>query len=363
MIRQAGLLCVLAAPALAAASDVDHWYVTPKIGGVSVDNDRALEDKDWLYGLAVGKHINEGLSMELNLDGAYVGGGPAAGDLSLYGGSIDLLAVINRAGAFAPYLSLGLGMLQTEPSPGTNATDFMAQAGLGAMLKLAESADGSRSLALRPEVKARWSEAGASGTLVDYIGTLGLQFSFGPARPQPAPAPAPSPPPAEPAPVPQPRDTDQDGVIDDLDKCPDTARGVAIDAYGCPRKGSITLEGVTFELNSARLTAESRTILEGLAADLQKYPRLRIELQGHTDSTGSDQYNLMLSQQRADAVRAYVVAEGVAAAQLIARGYGEGQPTDDNTTEQGRARNRRVVMFVVDNPGDVTVKGEGAVEE
>jgi OOP family OmpA-OmpF porin len=360
MMKKVALLCALAAPlAVSAADNVGHWYLTPQIGGVSVDNDRPLEDKDWLYGLGIGKHLSDALSLELNLNGAQVGGGTDRGDMSLYGASLDLLTVANRSGVVSPYFSVGAGALQSDRSPGTNATDLMAQAGVGMFINLWQSSDGSKSFALRPDLKARWNEAGADGTLVDYIGTLGFQYSFGkaaqrvsapePTPPQPAPAPEPTPPPA-------PVDSDRDGVTDNIDRCPDTPAGVAVDAYGCTRQGSITLEGVGFELNSAQLTSSSRAVLDGIAADLKKYPRLKIELQGHTDSTGADRYNLELSQKRADAVRQYLVEQGVTATQLVAKGYGESQPIADNTTAEGRAANRRVVMSVLENPGDVKVQ-------
>ena len=365
MKKAALLTCALALPVAATASDVGRWYVTPQVGGISVDNDRPVQDKDWLYGFGVGKHVNQGLSIELNANGSQIGGGPGRGDLSLYGGSLDFLGVMNRDGAVAPYVSFGIGAVENQRSPGANATDFMGQAGAGLMLKLWEGESGS--FALRPELKARWDEAGAAGTLVDYIGTLGFQYSFGRtavatpvAAPPPPPAPQPEP---TPPPPPPPGDEDHDGVTDDLDKCPQTPAGVAVDATGCPRQGSVTLEGVAFELNAARLTAESQSILDSVAADLKKYPRLQIELQGHTDSSGSNQYNLKLSQARAEAVRTYLTEQGVTSSQLEARGYGESQPVDSNDTDAGRAKNRRVVMFVKSNPGDVKVQGEGSVEK
>ena len=152
-------------------------------------------------------------------------------------------------------------------------------------------------------------------------------------------------------------------MLDNVDKCPDTPPGVAVDAYGCTRKGSITLEGVNFEYNSARLVPESRSVLDTVATDLKKYPRLKIELQGHTDEQG-------LGQVQPDVVTAasrlgarVSGGPGVPATQLAARGYGEGQPVEDNTTDAGRAVNRRVVMFVLDNPAEVQVEGEGKVEE
>ena len=66
----------LAAPGIAAADDVGDWYLTPQIGGISVDNDRPLQDKDWLYGLAIGKVVNNGLNIEANFNGSQIGGGP-----------------------------------------------------------------------------------------------------------------------------------------------------------------------------------------------------------------------------------------------------------------------------------------------
>jgi OOP family OmpA-OmpF porin len=357
----------IAAPGIAAADDVGDWYLTPQIGGISVDNDRPLQDKDWLYGLAIGKAVNSGLNIELNLNGSQIGGGPGRGDLSLYGGSLDFLGVMNRGGAVQPFVTAGLGAVQNERSPGRNATDFMTQFGAGMLIKVWEASDGSNSFSLRPEFKVRWEDAGAPEDYADYLGLLGFQFSFGApaAKPveTPPPPPAPEPPPAPPPPPPPPGDQDKDGVLDNVDKCPDTPPGVAVDAFGCTRKGSITLEGVTFELNSARLTPDSQEVLNGVAADLKKYPRLKIELQGHTDSSGSDQYNLKLSQQRADSVRIYLMDQGVPGGQLTARGYGETQPIEDNKTEAGRSLNRRVVMFVQDNPGEVEVQGQGKVEE
>jgi OOP family OmpA-OmpF porin len=351
----------IAAPGIAAADEVGDWYFTPQIGGISVDNDRPLQDKDWLYGVAIGKAVNNGLNIEMNLNGSQIGGGPGRSDLSLYGGSLDLLGVMNRGGAVQPFLSAGLGVLENDRT-GRDATDFMTQVGAGMFIKLGDN------FALRPELKVRWNDAGVPDNYRDYLGLLGFQFSFGAPPPKPVetpppPPPAPEPPPAPPPPPPPPGDADKDGVLDNVDKCPDTPPGVAVDAYGCTRKGSITLEGVTFELNSARLTPDSQQVLNTVATDLKKYPRLKIELQGHTDSSGSDQHNLKLSQQRADAVRIYLMDQGVTGGQLSARGYGETQPVEDNKTEAGRSLNRRVVMFVQDNPGEVEVQGEGKVEE
>lgn len=116
---------------------------------------------------------------------------------------------------------------------------------------------------------------------------------------------------------------------------------------------------MSFEYNSASLTAASKPVLDKVAEGLREHPRLRIEVQGHTDSTGSADYNLTLSQRRALSVRDYLVSQQVPADELIAKGYGKTQPIASNSTPDGRARNRRVVLVVLDNPSDVPVKDAG----
>ena len=84
------------------------------------------------------------------------------------------------------------------------------------------------------------------------------------------------------------------------------------------------------------------------AATLQKYPDVKVEAEGHTDSSGADAYNMSLSQRRAEAVRDYLVQRGANAANLTARGFGESRPIADNATREGRAQNRRVTLRIVE---------------
>jgi outer membrane protein OmpA-like peptidoglycan-associated protein len=145
-----------------------------------------------------------------------------------------------------------------------------------------------------------------------------------------------------------PKDVDGDGVCDGVDRCPGTPKGRKVDAKGCElaftERGTLRLEGVHFALDSDRLTPESTTILDGVAASLREWPELRVEVGGHTDSSGSEGHNLDLSQRRANAVRDHLVSKGVAASRLTAKGYGEALPEADNKTEEGRTTNRRVEL-------------------
>jgi len=111
---------------------------------------------------------------------------------------------------------------------------------------------------------------------------------------------------------------------------------------------SITLRGVYFDFDKSTIKPESRPALEDAAKILNENPTIRVEIQGHTDSDGSDSYNLQLSDRRAAAVVSYLVQNlGIDASRLTSRGYGEGSPVTSNATPEGRALNRRVEFFVL----------------
>jgi len=112
--------------------------------------------------------------------------------------------------------------------------------------------------------------------------------------------------------------------------------------------GGTTRLLVFFDFDKAELKNESRPELNRGVEFLKSNPGIRIEIAGHTDSVGDASYNTKLSQQRAEAVRQYFITGGIDGGRIQARGYGEAQPTADNGTEEGRARNRRVEMRVMD---------------
>jgi outer membrane protein OmpA-like peptidoglycan-associated protein len=142
-------------------------------------------------------------------------------------------------------------------------------------------------------------------------------------------------------------DNDRDGVADEWDKCPDI-KGPASN-NGCPKteeikRGGLVLKGVSFVSGKATLTRNSFTILDMVCESLLEWPEVRLEIQGHTDNQGKAAANVKLSQERADAVRAYLVGKGVAANRLTAVGYGSTKPVADNKTADGRETNRRVEL-------------------
>lgn len=142
-------------------------------------------------------------------------------------------------------------------------------------------------------------------------------------------------------------DSDGDGVVDEKDKCPGTPAGDRVDGDGCTLAKVIELKGVTFEFDKIRLRPDAQTILDWATEILKKYPDMQVEIAGHTDSIGTDEYNQTLSEGRAQAVKQYFIDHGIPDGQMSVKGYGESEPRDSNDTVEGRERNRRVELRIL----------------
>jgi outer membrane protein OmpA-like peptidoglycan-associated protein len=157
-----------------------------------------------------------------------------------------------------------------------------------------------------------------------------------------------------------PSDADNDGVCDGLDQCADTAANLRVDARGCPievteketellETGMIRLQNVNFDTGKATLKEESFAALDEVGDILLRWPELRIEIGGHTDSQGTDAFNQTLSENRAKSVLDYLQGKfkGLAPGQLSSKGYGEATPIAPNDSALNRAKNRRVEFKVL----------------
>lgn len=390
---RAAAWAVFAAGLPAAVHAGDGAYIGAE-GGANWQNGQSLQQNGgnvgdlkfktgWVGGVTGGYGFSNGLRPELELDyrrndlkeaGNGFGSTGASGfenaDTAMANLWYDFKAPTGFFSVVHPYLGGGAGGARVAArSPaiggvqGGNAYDtvfaYQGGAGIGFDLTphLTVSADyryvqsnrGSFDVGAGAPVDARYRADSAM---------IGVRYSFGetPAPVQVAEA-APPPPPPPPAP---PLDTDGDGVPDSIDKCPNTPHGFKVDADGCIIQQTLVVRSVDFEFNSARLTAPSRDTLDEVAAGLAGQGSLNVEVNGYTDSVGSAAYNLKLSQQRADAVRDYLVSKGVDGSRLAARGFGKDNPIAANDTDEGRALNRRVEFEVQNTPLDVKVVKGGA---
>ncbi|MGD9731332.1 MAG: OmpA family protein [Desulfamplus sp.] len=167
-------------------------------------------------------------------------------------------------------------------------------------------------------------------------------------------------------------DSDNDGVPDDRDKCPDTPPGVEVDADGCPLDtdgdgvpdyldkcpgtpvgakvnpmGCWVLGDLLFDFDKSDIKPSGYADLDNVVDILHQNPNLRVDIQGHTDSKGTDAYNQALSMRRAQSVKAYLVKKGISTDRLKCEGYGESMPAASNDTEFGRSLNRRVQLMPI----------------
>ncbi len=182
---------------------------------------------------------------------------------------------------------------------------------------------------------------------------LGLSFMkrFGSTAPVPVKRPVVKPAPvAKPKPIAAPvvimADSDNDGIVDDIDDCPDTPDGMSVNHRGCSVLDA-RLDGVYFASGSSELTTGATRVLDQVIDTLFDYPDARIEIGAYTDSLGAAAANQRLSERRANAVMQYLIDMGVRPTRLEARGYGEEDPIASNDTPQGRAQNRRVEIRVI----------------
>jgi OOP family OmpA-OmpF porin len=361
--------------------------------GSYIDDDKARGLEDSINGgqISLGYAFNE----DWNIEGMLSAAIPESRNHNLtpdenhLGLGVDLQRVFRRSERFSPYLHIGIGYFVNDPSGGASKMDGpMYSGGAGFLLDLFSS-----NVALRAEWRHRM-ETASSQNMNDNLFSLGLQIPFGPATPKFVDSDrdgvsdgmdrCPNTPagasvdaygceldsdndgvkdsrdkcPDTPAgatvdadgcvPVAVPMDGDKDGVLDENDECPDSAPGAQVDNKGCEFEEEIILEGVNFESNSDRLVPGASAVLDSVAAVLRKYPTIKIQIDGHTDSDGAADYNESLSARRATTVQDYLASNGVSDNRMSVRGYGESQPIAENTSAAGKAQNRRVVLQILE---------------
>jgi len=381
-----------------ANNAVGHrFYIAPMGSYAFADRSRDTDDG---YGgtLAIGKKLGDAFALELtgfyNRFSDNVPGGNGAAEL--FGGGLSLL--LSPLPSFRDVYAIGnvqYGITKNLPNAGDDSYDSLLYGlGLGYLLQLTDAGT-----ALRVEALYRWDshdaeDANGEKDFYDPVFNIGLMIPIGGQKPEVTDSTTPAavvpvsggdddndgvPNETDQCPATPPgaivnaqgceNDEDGDGVVDRLDRCPGTPAGTAVNEEGCPAAAvkscttpapgqaitlegcaagdTIVLQGVTFEFNQARLTANAKTILDGVGDALVAKPEIKVEVGGHTDAKGSDDYNQKLSESRASSVQQYLVGRGIDSGRLSAEGYGETMPIADNETDDGRELNRRVELKIV----------------
>ena len=350
----AAFACVFTAAAFADDEPVGGW-VWGIYGGAYIPDPNEF-DTGPVGGMRLGYRTGDHTGISASLGYATVEGETGSGPLKIKGDVDAWLLDFNVWYIFRPEKRLSLtvgagpGWAWNDGSLTNNAgnsvdkghiTDdsITANVAFGPILKLGKSAN------LRLLTRFRYIDERGSGNDVDREITLGLMFPLGEKKAAPAPVVAAAPPPPAPKPPPPPAkcpDGDNDGVCDAADQCPDTPAGKRVGPSGCDCDFTMHLQ---FAVNSAELSTSDKAQLDDVGA-LLKNPKLgfvNAEINGYTDSTGSDAYNMGLSQRRADSVASYLKSKG-ATQSFTVKGYGESDPVASNDTADGRAQNRRVVI-------------------
>lgn len=249
---------------------------------------------------------------------------------------ITALRFLDAPEGWQPYLGFGIDRIDIDGVNGDDEDDAQVHAGVGVFRSLTDG------WALRADARGLY---GFDSEVLDALYTIGISYAWGGGS-KPAPAPQPAPAPA-PAPAPEgPKDSDGDGVTDDKDQCPDTAAGALVDEVGCYRTltETVTIDLLLeFDYDKANIRPEHESEIQKVVDFMRQYPQVSAVLEGHTDSRGSTAYNQRLSEQRANAVRDYLVSQkGISADRLTAVGYGESRLKDPGNSEEAHQSNRRV---------------------
>lgn len=254
-------------------------------------------------------------------------------------------------GGWVPYLTLGVGATRSEVSGGEKGSDPQYSFGSGIFYLFDHWGLRLDARYRKTEVASNLTPVGAEPVL-DSFEELVVRFGGVMLLGNP---PAPAPAPVEETAM---LDSDGDGVPDHLDLCPDTPPGVKVDERGCPIAADVGglaagtgFEPVYFDFDRDLIKPTERAKLDRTVKLVKenKGTKVALRLDGHTDSIGSNQYNLALGERRAIAVKRYLVSQGIPAGDIVVNSFGETKPAADNETEAGRALNRRVEIFIVND--------------
>lgn len=363
-IRPNGLLVLALWSGVTTAVHADdsdrRFYVSP-MGNYTFGDSNRSKDDGVGASIAVGKRLTNNLDLEVFGHFTNYPNGSSGKDLKLFGAGAgaNIFPFPTHDLLSGAYVRLAASRGQGKDAPGLvrDYTSTIFDAGLGYLFTLSNKQLGpfAPGIALRVEALYRHDAHGRSQLGInpssdqyfqDIAINVGLRIPLGgrgsapvvaapteevavvPVEEAAAPPPPPPPPPCEP-PVP----------------------GQPINLDGCKEGDTLVLRGVNFEFDKSKLTVNAKALLDPVADALIARPDIKVEIDGHTDSRGSDAYNLKLSDARAASVVAYLVSRGVAADRMTSKGFGETMPVADNATDDGRELNRRVELKITEASG------------
>ena len=285
-----------------AVAEEPHWYLGGSAASFYLDSSRDLmggDQESTSLGGQIGYQSTDGVAFEL-------GYFEDIGGDDIKATSLSVLGKLGGSEALRPYVIGGFNHFDTDLDTAEDNTTFGVHLGLGLSSMVSEA------LELRGDVRGFW---GPGDDYADAAVTVGLNYHFG-AKAAPVAVQEP-----QPAPEPKPQPAEE------------------------PETRTITIRlNVEFEFDKAIVRAIYGDELQAVANAMKEHDDILLVLEGHTDAIGTDAYNQDLSERRAAAVKAKLAEDyGIPESRISTVGYGESRPIADNSTDEGRARNRRVI--------------------
>ena len=337
------LLSSLIAANILFASDA-AYEIKPMIGYVDTREHVNLENHK-VFGVGVARNIDNKYKLELGLlQSGNVSYESSSEDTKITFISFNGIKDYKLSDELKVYGLAGLGYEHISNSQYNNESDTFFNYGVGAAYALGAAL--SLNLDVRHELKFDGDK--------NVIYTLGISIPFGELNSKEGQIEeAPKTEVLTPTIVPDQKvlaevvekDTDNDGIIDSLDKCPTTQLNKIVDKDGCEVVTPVDL-GIVFALNSHKIESSDIVKFEKFAKYLKTIPDAKVLLEAHTDSIGDADYNLQLSNKRANSAKKLLVSMGVDKTKITTVGYGETKPLVANDTAENQAKNRRVTAQI-----------------
>lgn len=329
------ILSTVACATMMLAANSDYKYeITPTVGGVYTEGNTGMDRGYANVGLNFGFNLFDSFIDQVEigftntLDQVDYENGTSTNVTKTFTNLIKEYSLTDNTSLYS-LVGIGYEFFSNDDDL-SNENSFFGNYGLGIKYKISEQ------VALKLDAR-HMIETDHGDNSLSY--NFGLSVPFGEvAKPAPV-VEKKAPVVVAPVVAAAPKDSDGDGVIDELDQCPDTMKGSKIDTVGCMTLVNLN---INFDTNKSDIKDSYNSRIAEFAKMMNANPKLKATIGAHTDSVGSDAYNQKLSERRAASTVEALKALKVDASKIKAVGYGETKPVASNDTVEGRAENRRV---------------------